>query len=198
MKDRTKGDSFVFQPGFYTSIKHCKSDATQLQLFKAIADYGVFGITPGDNAPEVVSVAMENIMPVIDSAKNRRNNGNKGGRPSKTEDNRNEPNETGENPYVYVNDDVSENENVTAKGKVSVSDKGECFCRGEGRGKGGGEGVGTPMLDKSLLSFAEIEKKGPLPEDQRKQWLSGYANQFHLPLEDVVARYAEIVKKVMP
>jgi hypothetical protein len=198
MRDLAKGDSFVFQPGFYTSIKHCKSDATQLQLFKAIADYGVFGIIPGDDAPEVVCVAMENIMPVIEAAKRRRDNGNNGGRPSKTEDNRNKPNETEENPNVYVNDNVAENDTVSAKGKVSVSDKGECFCRGGGRGKGGGEGVGTPKLDKSLLFLAETEKKEPLPEDQRRQWLSGYAKEYRLSLEDVAARYAEIVKKVMP
>lgn len=74
-------ESFVFYRSFRDAIEEM-SDADKLSTLLAICDYALYGIEPDLNGilPRAVFTVAR---PSIDANKNRRENGGKGGRPSK-------------------------------------------------------------------------------------------------------------------
>lgn len=125
-------NSFVFYETFETVINELPEDM-QLKFYKYITQYGLHGIEPELNGIE--KAVWTQIQFAIDEAQSRRKknieNGNKGGRPVKsekptiTENNPNKPNETENNPTITEgNQSVMElkpthNLNVNVNGNVN-------------------------------------------------------------------------------
>ena len=136
-------NSFVFYETFESVIEELPEEM-QLKFYKYITQYGLHGIEPEITGIE--KAIWTQIQFAIDQAQNRRKraieNGNKGGRPNKTETQNNQtitqnnpditennPNETENNPSitqtkpnnnlnvnVNANDNVNVNDNVKSKG----------------------------------------------------------------------------------
>ena len=136
-------NSFVFYETFESVIEELPEEM-QLKFYKYITQYGLHGIKP--EVTGIEKAIWTQIQFAIDQAQNRRKraieNGNKGGRPTKTEtqnnpnETQNNPNETQNNPNetqnnrtitqtkpnnnlnvnVNVNDNVNDNDNVKSKG----------------------------------------------------------------------------------
>lgn len=90
-------NTFIFYKSFLDSINELTDDL-QFELFKAIANYGIYGEIQSDASP-VCKALMVSFKPVIDSANKsydtKVENGRRGGRPKKSEhqqeiENRNE------------------------------------------------------------------------------------------------------------
>ena len=123
-------NSFVFYETFESVIEELPEEM-QLKFYKYITQYGLHGIKP--EVTGIEKAIWTQIQFAIDQAQNRRKraieNGNKGGRPYKTET-QNNPNETQNNPNetqnnqtitqtkpndnlnVNVNDNANDNDNV--------------------------------------------------------------------------------------
>ena len=116
-------DSFVFYKSFYEAIRNIPKES-QLELYNAICEYSLFGTAP--DLSDGIAKAMFIIMqPIIDSAnaryKARVENGKRGGRPRKKQDEDNleeteqKPNdnleETEQKPKQNLNDNVNDNDN---------------------------------------------------------------------------------------
>ena len=116
-------NSFVFYETFESVIEELPEEM-QLKFYKYITQYGLHGIKP--EVTGIEKAIWTQIQFAIDQAQNRRKraieNGNKGGRPYKTET-KNNPNETqnnrsitqtkpNDNLNVNVNDNANDNDNV--------------------------------------------------------------------------------------
>lgn len=122
-------NSFVFYETFETVIEELPEDL-QLKFYKYITQYGLHGIEP--KVAGIEKAIWTQIQFAIDQAQNRRKraieNGNKGGRPNKTET-KNNPNETQKNQTITKNNpDITQakpnnnlNVNVNANDNVNVN-----------------------------------------------------------------------------
>lgn len=103
-------NSFVFYETFESVIEELPEEM-QLKFYKYITQYGLHGIEP--EVTGIEKAIWTQIQFAIDQAQNRRKraieNGNKGGRPNKTET-KNNPNETKKNQTITQNNpDITEN-----------------------------------------------------------------------------------------
>ena len=103
-------NSFVFYETFESVIEELPEEM-QLKFYKYITQYGLHGIEP--EVTGIEKAIWTQIQFAIDQAQNRRKraieNGNKGGRPNKTET-KNNPNETQKNQTITENNpDITKN-----------------------------------------------------------------------------------------
>jgi hypothetical protein len=125
-------DSFIFYSSFSESLNEL-DDAMQLTLYKAITGYALSGVEP--NLTGVEKAIFKLIKPQLDANNKRFENGCKGGRPKKNQEETEEkPNEnqkiTNDEPNDNVNDNVNvnvikENNNLTVITKESKNPKEE-------------------------------------------------------------------------
>ena len=115
-------NSFVFYETFESVIEELPEEM-QLKFYKYITQYGLHGIEP--EVTGIEKAIWTQIQFAIDQAQNRRKraieNGNKGGRPNKTET-QNNPNETQKNQTITQakpNNNLNVNVNVNANDNVN-------------------------------------------------------------------------------
>ncbi len=128
-------DSFIFYHSFAKGIKRL-SPEQQLKAFWAIVNYAVDGIEPPDEDEDELYVGVfEMAQPQIDSNMQKRKDGQKGGRPKKTNGyekekpvvSKNEENKKPNvNVNVNVNDNVNANDNDNVNANVNANDN--TFC----------------------------------------------------------------------
>lgn len=111
-------NSFVFYETFESVIEELPEEM-QLKFYKYITQYGLHGIEP--EVTGIEKAIWTQIQFAIDQAQNRRKraieNGNKGGRPNKTET-KNNPNETQKNQTITQNNpDITENNRSITQAK---------------------------------------------------------------------------------
>ena len=111
-------NSFVFYETFESVIEELPEEM-QLKFYKYITQYGLHGIKP--EVTGIEKAIWTQIQFSIDQAQNRRKraieNGNKGGRPNKTET-ENNPNETQKNQTITENNpDITENNRSITQAK---------------------------------------------------------------------------------
>lgn len=131
-------DSFIFYRSFVTAITMLPTDC-QVQMFKAVCDYGLDMIEPQFEGPHAnfLSALWESIRPQLDANYDRFLNGCKGGAPLGNQNARKQPKTTQNNlkttkttkttknnqkqPNVNVNDNVNENVNANEDSFYSSS-----------------------------------------------------------------------------
>ena len=147
-----KKDGFIFYKSFYDSI-NALDESMQLEVYKALAEYGLTGEMSDDLSP-ITKALLTAMIPTIDNANKRYvasvENGKKGGRPKKNKEvvqeikenleelsynlekpkqNLNKPsnnlNEPNPNPYVSVSVSVSDTDTLIKDKKIKEKDKTE-------------------------------------------------------------------------
>lgn len=147
-----KKDGFIFYKSFYDSI-NALDESMQLEVYKALAEYGLTGEMSDDLSP-ITKALLTAMIPTIDNANKRYvasvENGKKGGRPKKNKEvvqeikenleelsynlekpkqNLNKPsnnlNEHNPNPYVSVSVSVSDTDTLIKDKKIKEKDKTE-------------------------------------------------------------------------
>lgn len=140
-----KKDGFIFYKSFYDSI-NALDESMQLEVYKALAEYGLTGEMRDDLSPITKALLMA-MIPTIDNANKRYvasvENGKKGGRPKKNKEvvqeikeNLEEPShnlekpkqnlkEPNPNPYVSVSVSVSDTDTLIKDKKIKEKDKTE-------------------------------------------------------------------------
>ena len=147
-----KKDGFIFYKSFYDSI-NALDESMQLEVYKALAEYGLRGEMSDDLSP-ITKALLTAMIPTIDNANKRYvasvENGKKGGRPKKNKEvvqeikenleelsynlekpkqNLNKPsnnlNEPNPNPYVSVSVSVSDTDTLIKDKKIKEKDKTE-------------------------------------------------------------------------
>ena len=147
-----KKDGFIFYKSFYDSI-NALDESMQLEVYKALAEYGLTGEMSDDLSP-ITKALLTAMIPTIDNANKRYvasvENGKKGGRPKKNKEvvqeikenleelsynlekpkqNLNKPsnnlNEPNPNPYVSVSVSVSDTDTLIKDKKIKEKDKSE-------------------------------------------------------------------------
>lgn len=138
-----KKDGFIFYKSFYDSI-NALDESMQLEVYKALAEYGLTG-EMGDDLSPIAKALLTAMIPTIDNANKRYvasvENGKKGGRPKKNKEvvqeikenlekpkqNLNKPSrnlkEPNPNPYVSVS--VSDTDTLIKDKKIKEKDKTE-------------------------------------------------------------------------
>ena len=140
-----KKDGFIFYKSFYDSI-NALDESMQLEVYKALAEYGLTGEMRDDLSP-ITKALLTAMIPTIDNANKRYvasvENGKKGGRPKKNKEvvqeikeNLEEPShnlekpkqnlkEPNPNPYVSVSVTVSDTDTLIKDKKIKEKDKTE-------------------------------------------------------------------------
>lgn len=140
-----KKDGFIFYKSFYDSI-NVLDESMQLEVYKALAEYGLTG-EMGDDLSPIAKALLTAMIPTIDNANKRYvasvENGKKGGRPKKNKEvvqeikenlekpkqNLNKPSrnlkEPNPNPYVSVSVSVSDTDTLIKDKKIKEKDKTE-------------------------------------------------------------------------
>lgn len=140
-----KKDGFIFYKSFYDSI-NALDESMQLEVYKALAEYGLTG-EMGDDLSPIAKALLTAMIPTIDNANKRYvasvENGKKGGRPKKNKEvvqeikenlekpkqNLNKPSrnlkEPNPNPYVSVSVSVSDTDTLIKDKKIKEKDKTE-------------------------------------------------------------------------
>lgn len=140
-----KKDGFIFYKSFYDSI-NALDESMQLDVYKALAEYGLTGEMRDDLSP-ITKALLTAMIPTIDNANKRYvasvENGKKGGRPKKNKEvvqeikeNLEEPShnlekpkqnlkEPNPNPYVSVSVSVSDTDTLIKDKKIKEKDKTE-------------------------------------------------------------------------
>lgn len=140
-----KKDGFIFYKSFYDSI-NALDESMQLEVYKALAEYGLTGEMRDDLSP-ITKALLTAMIPTIDNANKRYvasvENGKKGGRPKKNKEvvqeikeNLEEPRhnlekpkqnlkEPNPNPYVSVSVSVSDTDTLIKDKKIKEKDKTE-------------------------------------------------------------------------
>ena len=140
-----KKDGFIFYKSFYDSI-NALDESRQLEVYKALAEYGLTG-EMGDDLSPIAKALLTAMIPTIDNANKRYvasvENGKKGGRPKKNKEvvqeikenlekpkqNLNKPSrnlkEPNPNPYVSVSVSVSDTDTLIKDKKIKEKDKTE-------------------------------------------------------------------------
>ena len=140
-----KKDGFIFYKSFYDSI-NALDESMQLEVYKALAEYGLTG-EMGDDLSPIAKALLTAMIPTIDNANKRYvasvENGKKGGRPKKNKEvvqeikgnleeprhnlekpkqNLNKPSrnlkEPNPNPYVSVSDTLIKDKKIKEKDKT--------------------------------------------------------------------------------
>ncbi len=115
---------FVFYKSFLTAITMLPEDC-QLQMFKAICDYGLEHIEPqftGNHAQFLVALWVS-IQPQLDANYDRFLNGCKGGAPLGNQNARKQPKTTQNNPKTTKTTETTENNQKQPKDKVKEKEK---------------------------------------------------------------------------
>ena len=133
-----KKDGFIFYKSFYDSI-NALDESMQLEVYKALAEYGLTG-EMGDDLSPIAKALLTAMIPTIDNANKRYvasvENGKKGGRPKKNKEvvqeikqNLNKPSrnlkEPNPNPYVSVSVSISDTDTLIKDKKIKEKDKTE-------------------------------------------------------------------------
>lgn len=140
-----KKNGFIFYKSFYDSI-NALDESMQLEVYKALAEYGLTG-EMGDDLSPIAKALLTAMIPTIDNANKRYvasvENGKKGGRPKKNKEvvqeikenlekpkqNLNKPSrnlkEPNPNPYVSVSVSVSDTDTLIKDKKIKEKDKTE-------------------------------------------------------------------------
>lgn len=140
-----KKDGFIFYKSFYDSI-NALDESMQLEVYKALAEYGLTGEMRDDLSP-ITKALLTAMIPTIDNANKRYvasvENGKRGGRPKKNKEvvqeikeNLEEPShnlekpkqnlkEPNPNPYVSVSVSVSDTDTLIKDKKIKEKDKTE-------------------------------------------------------------------------
>lgn len=140
-----KKDGFIFYKSFYDSI-NALDESMQLEVYKALAEYGLTGEMRDDLSP-ITKALLTAMIPTIDNANKRYvasvENGKKGGRPKKNKEvvqeikeNLEEPShnlekpkqnlkEPNPNPYVSVSDTDTDTDTLIKDKKIKEKDKTE-------------------------------------------------------------------------
>ena len=147
-----KKDGFIFYKSFYDSI-NALDESMQLEVYKALAEYGLTGEMSDDLSP-ITKALLTAMIPTIDNANKRYvasvENWKKGGRPKKNKEvvqeikenleelsynlekpkqNLNKPShnlkEPNPNPYVSVSVSVSDTDTLIKDKKIKEKDKTE-------------------------------------------------------------------------
>lgn len=81
--DRTQ---FTFYESFKKAAGRLKKKTDRADFYDAVSDYALYGITPNiDGYSDAVSVALELVMPVLDSSRRKAKSGKAGGSAKQTE-----------------------------------------------------------------------------------------------------------------
>ena len=100
-------ESFVFYASFFEAAQ-CLDEKEQLKLYNAIGEYALKGTFP--EVTGAVRAVFCVIKPVIDSNRNHRENGKKGGRPKKTIETKEQTGVSEEKNRGFENRKSNENE----------------------------------------------------------------------------------------
>jgi len=109
------GDSFVFYPSFLKAIKTLPDEKDRFRATEMILDYGCYGVQPTNEESNALAIFII-AKPNIDSAKKNRENGKKGGRPAKIQNNQGLS-------KSKTNVNVNENENEKGDGDGEEDEK---------------------------------------------------------------------------
>ena len=112
-------ESFVFYASFFEAAQ-CLDEKEQLKLYNAIGEYALKGTFP--EVTGAVRAVFCVIKPVIDSNRNHRENGKKGGRPKKTIETKEQTGVSEEKNRGFENRKSNENENEN--GNVNGNENG--------------------------------------------------------------------------
>jgi len=77
---------FAFYPSYYEAITEFVPEEHQLEGLKAFIEYGLYGVEPSGDLPEIIRGMFKISRPTIDKHLRDVENGKKGGRPPKKED----------------------------------------------------------------------------------------------------------------
>lgn len=119
------GDSFVFYPSFLKAIKTLPDEKDRFRATEMILDYGCYGVQPTNEESNALAIFII-AKPNIDSAKKNRENGKKGGRPPKKQNNQG-LSKSESNVNVNENEEENENATVNEKGNENVEDNGNTY-----------------------------------------------------------------------
>lgn len=119
-----KKDGFIFYKSFYDSI-NALDESMQLEVYKALAEYGLTG-EMGDDLSPIAKALLTAMIPTIDNANKRYvasvENGKKGGRPKKNKEVVQEIKENLEKPKQNLNKPSRNLKEPNPNPYVSVSD----------------------------------------------------------------------------
>ena len=80
MIKKMERNQFTFYKSFQKSIKKIKSAKHRAIAYDAICDFALDGVYPDfDKLPDIVSVALEAIIPVLESGRKKAKSGKQGG-----------------------------------------------------------------------------------------------------------------------
>lgn len=77
---------FAFYPSYYETITEFVPEGHQLEALKAFIEYGLYGVEPSEGLPDMIRALFTMARPTIDKHIRDIENGKKGGRPRKNED----------------------------------------------------------------------------------------------------------------
>ena len=77
---------FAFYPSYYETITEFVPEGHQLEALKAFIEYGLYGVEPSEDLPDMIRALFTMARPTIDKHIRDIENGKKGGRPRKNED----------------------------------------------------------------------------------------------------------------
>lgn len=77
---------FAFYPTYYNGIMKYVPEEYQLEALKAFIEYGLYGVEPSEDLPDIIWAQFDMARPTIDKHIRDIENGKKGGRPPKKED----------------------------------------------------------------------------------------------------------------
>lgn len=133
MAAKDNADTFIFYPTFLASIEAIRNEKVQLAMFRAVINYGLYGTLPDFANIDPMGTLDAAFVPIryaIDEAKAKRNKykeyGKLGGAPKGNKNAAKQPKTThnnpkqGKQPYVYVNDNVNEDDILSNESKKSA------------------------------------------------------------------------------
>ena len=174
-----KKDGFIFYKSFYDSI-NALDESMQLEVYKALAEYGLTGEMRDDLSP-ITKALLTAMIPTIDNANKRYvasvENGKKGGRPKKDKEvvqeikeNLEEPRHNLEKPKQNLKEPSRNLKEPNPNPYVSVSD------------------TDTLIKDKKIKEKDKTEEQAP-----RLNYITEYLLKKDLILEDEVSFVDDII-----
>lgn len=134
-------DSMVFYKSFLASIRLLPKKH-QLQFYNALFDYGFDGVVP-DNLPGGAAALFNALKPQIDANNRKFENGKKGGRPKRNQDEtKPKPNNNQSITKPKPNENVNVNVNVNGDGDVN--------------GLGSQANASTPLSPDEFIFFKDF------------------------------------------
>jgi hypothetical protein len=165
-------ESFVFYRSFYEALVNMDKDS-QADCLMSLADYALNGNEP--NGSPAVKMFFTLVKPQIDANIRRFENGCKGGRPKKPNNNLKEtkikPNENLTETKPEPNDNVNVNDNVNLNNNLNNN------------------------IKNKLKNFGELQKV-KLTSDEYEKLLSKYGDMLHPAIEKLDGWLATTSKKL--